>query len=356
MGANAVKRFLGTRKRGRRAPWIALTLIPVLAISACGDSDAAGPGEGGDSNLTVGVDSDNFMTNVPLYVAIDKGYFEEAGLGNVEVTVTGDNYASGLISGSVDISYAPTVSWFAAGEQSGEDIRWIGPLRDSEFLLLGVREGINDPSDLRGKKVTGGPVGGDNDANLRGVLSELGLSEKDVEIVPTDPGSDAWLAAVLAGQLDGAMMFPRHIAPLEENGGSLLYEEKRDAPQDGYATTGKFLEENAETVEAFMLGLLKAREFYTDKANQDEVFEIMEANGFDSEVVKPAYDIELAQHSVDGGFDAEDMEAMAQRAIEREQMPEATKWHDWVALDALWAAQDELGHERRPAPEDLPDN
>lgn len=340
------------RRTSRTATNVCLAAAASLVLAACG----SGSGSGGDadSTLTIGVDSDNYMTNMPLYVALDKGYFEDAGLKDVEITVTGDNYASGLLSGSLDISYAPTASWFAAGTQSGEDIRWLGPLRDSEFLLLGVRDGIDTPEDLRGKKLTGGPVGDDNDANLRQVLDEIGLGPSDVEIVPTDPGSDAWLAAVLAGQLDGAMMFPRHIAPLEDEGGSLLYEEQRDAPQDGFAATADFINEQPEMVDGFMLGLLKAREFYTDPANQEEIFQIMEDNGFDSDVVATAYDIELAQHSVDGGFEVDAMEAMVQRGIEREQVPADLAWLEWTDLDALWKAQDEMGLERRPDPEDMP--
>lgn len=342
------------RGLGKRRVWAFLLLLPLLSVAACGGSGnvAAGKG-GGSSTLTVGVDSDNFMTNMPLYVAKDKGFFKEAGLGNVKITVTGDQFASGLISGSVDISYAPTISWFAAAKQSGADIRWLGPLRDSEYLLLGVRKGINTPGDLRGKKLTGGPVGGDNDANLRTVLKKLDLSPGDVDIVPTDPGSDAWLAAVLAGKLDGAMMFPRHIKPLEAAGGKLLYRQKRDTPQDGFATTKKFLDGNTDTVNAFMLGLLKARAFYTDVKNRDEVFKIMSNNGFDPSVEKAAYNIELAQHSLDGGFDMADMKSTVQRAVDRQQMPAGTDWKSYLALDALWKAQDKLGLKRHPSPDSV---
>lgn len=300
-------------------------------------------------SLKVGVDSDNYMTNLPLYLAIDKGFFKDAGLDDVEVTITGDQFASGLISGSVDVAYAPTLSWFAAGEQSGEDIRWMGPLRGSENLILGVREGIDTPEELKGGKVTGGPAGGDNDANLRTVLDELGLSDEVVEVVPTDPGSDNWLAAVLAGTLDGAAMFPRHVAPLKEAGGTILFQEQRPAPQDGFATTQEAIDARSAALDAFMVGVLKAKAFAADPANREEVFSIMEDNGFDRAVVEDSWDLEVANYTVDGGFAVEDMEAMIQRGAELDLVSADLDWARWVWLDGLWAAQEELGLNQSPA-------
>lgn len=327
-----------------------LALVFVLAgCGAMGDDSARDQRSGVLTTLRVGVDSDNVMTNMPLYVAESKGYFADAGIDEVEITITGDQFVTGLISDSVDISHGSTLSWFAAGAQSGEPLRWIASLRDREFLQLGVRAGIDTPEELVGGRVTGGPVGDENDANLRFILSELGLSESDVEIVPTSPGSDDWLAAVLAGKLDGSMLFARHIQPLEESGGTFLYQEFRAAPQDGFVTTEAFLEENPGTVDAFVLALLKAKQFYKEPANKDEVLRIMEENNLDTSVVAPAYDKEMGQQSLDGGFEIAEMERMVQGALERGQIPADTDWREWVSLEPLWKAQEKLGLPRRPA-------
>lgn len=325
-----------------------------LVLAACGSGDgdeSAGDDGGGEvmSTLAVGVDSENFMTNMPLYVGQEKGFFAEFGIENVEVTVTGDQFVSALLSDSVDISHGATLDWFAAGEASGEELRFMGTLRDNELLQLGVRPGIESPEDLRGGQVTAGPAGSANEANLRFVLGEIGLSEDDVEIVPTNPGSDAWLAAVLGEQLDGAMLFARHIAPLEDAGGSFLYQDLRAAPQDGFVTTEAFLSENEATAQAFLAGLIKTKQWYSDPANKDEVLQIMADNGFDTTELERSYEPELGQQSPDAGFELEDMEAMVERAVEGEQVPSGTDWTKYVDLDVLWAAQEDAGVDRRPA-------
>lgn len=339
----------------RSSRWRAGVGVSALALvlAACGSDAGGATGEGGGgevmTTLAVGVDSENFMTNMPLYVGQEKGFFAEFGIENVEVTVTGDQFVSALLSDSVDISHGATLDWFAAGEASGEDLRFLGTLRDSELLQLGVRPGIETPEDLKGGQVTGGPAGSANEANLRFVLGEIGLSEDDVEIVPTNPGSDAWLAAVLGGQLDGAMLFARHIAPLEDAGGSFLYQDLRAAPQDGFVTTQAFLDENEATARAFLAGLIKTKQWYTDPANKDEVLQIMADNGFDTTELERSYEPELGQQSADAGFELEDMDAMVERGIDGEQIPEGTDWNDYVDLDLLWAAQEDAGVERRPA-------
>lgn len=346
----------GRLERASRSPArLAVTISALsLVVAACGANETADSGAGGaegdvNASIAVGVDSENFMTNMPLYVGLEKGFFAEFGIEDVEITVTGDQFVSALLSDSVDISHGATLDWFAAGEASGEEIRWLGTLRDAELLQLGVRPGIESAEDLKGGKVTGGPAGSANEANLRVVLDEIGLSEDDVEIVPTNPGSDAWLAAVLSGQLDGAMLFARHIAPLEEAGGTFLYQDLRQVPQDGFVTTASYLDENEATVRAFLAGLITTKEWYSDPANKDEVLQIMADNGFDTSKLERSYQPELDQQSPDAGFELEDMDSMIERGVENEQIPDGTDWHDYVDLGLLREAQQEAGVTPRPA-------
>lgn len=326
-----------------------------LALANCGGSEETSGGGGASSDgdvltsLKVGVDSDNFMTNMPLYVGREKGYFAEEGIEELEITITLDQFASALLSNSVSISHASTLSWFAAGTQSGEPIKWLGTLRDMEYLQLGVREGIESVDDLAGSKLTGGPAGSDNELNLKFILSELGVPESDVEIIPSDPGSDAWLAAVLSGNLDGALLFARHVKPLKDAGGMFLYQDKRAAPQDGFATLESFIQENQATVVAFMKGLIRTKQFYKDPSTRDEILQILVDNDLDvTEDLRASYGPELDQQSADGGFEVADMEAMVGRGIEVELIPEDLDWKEWVDLDPLWESQEANDLPRRP--------
>lgn len=356
-------------RRGRTRLVVAVAAASLVLAACGGDGESADPAEDGDAtasdgdaateegggdsiSLSVGVDAQNFMTNMPLYVGRELGFFEDAGITDLEITVTGDQFAAALLSGSVDISHTATLDWFTAGVQSGEPIRWIATLRDREYIQLGVRPGIESADDLRGGRVTGGPAGSDNENNLRFVLDELGLEPgTDVEIVPSDPGSDNWLAAVLNEQLDGAMMFGRHILALEEAGGKFLYQETRDAPQDGFATTQAFLDDNPEAVAAFLEGLIATKQYYQDLDNREEILRIMTDNGFEvTPELEASYEVEIEQQSVDGGFEIAAMDEMVQRGIEQEKLPADFDWTEWVALDLLNQAQEANGLSPRPEP------
>jgi len=305
--------------------------------------------------LVVGVDNPHYLFHEDILVAEKKGYFKEVGIDSVKI-VTSDDPMPALVGGSLDLALFDTDGSVAANAAGG-DIKFLSIYLGGENNILGVGPGINTADDLKGKTITGGQDGSRNGFLLRKLLQENGMDpENDVKIVSTGGQSNERLQAIIAGTVDGATIQPRHIAILEAEGGKVLFSELTTAPQVGFATTGKFASENAETLAAFHIAILKARADITDPANADEYLDHFESLGFDTPAAyRQAWPIENDPdyHTLDGGFNIADMDGFIQEQIDFEEVPPGTDWRDAADLMPLWRAQTALGYDLRPAPDEV---
>ena len=301
--------------------------------------------------LTMGDFNPNYATQWSYRLAQALGYMQDVGIEEFEVILS-DEYIPGLVGGSLDITHGDTSVFFGSGHASGLPIKMISLYRDSEWWIMGTRKGINTPADLKGGKISGGKLDGRNTWVMRQAVAKMGLDpDKDVEFVPTSGASDNRLLAVINGTLDGASMFPRHRAGLEEAGGKFLFEQLTAAPQEGFAAMGGWLEKNEDTAYAWVRADLRARQWLFDPANKDRAYKIMVDLGFK---IPPSfvklYKVELDQISRDGGFEsAEVMDQFVADLAETGEVPAGLDWRKYVDMKYVWAAQDALGLPRRPA-------
>ncbi len=292
----------------------------------------------------------NYANQWAFRIAQTMGYLEEGGIDEFEIILS-DEYIAGLVGGSLDIAHGDTSEFLAAGNSSGLPITMISLHRDAEWWIMGVGEGIETPDDLRGKTITGGNLAGRNTYVQRQILMKLGLDpDNDVSFVPSSGGSDSRLGAVINGSIDAASLFPRHRAPLEAAGGKFLYEELVSAPQEAFAVMGGWLEDNADTAQAWLVADLRARQWLTKPENKEQAYQLMLDLGYEiPDSFRALYDVELAQLSHDGGWDSsEDMDAFVATLVETDQLPDGIDWRRYFDLTYLWAAQEALGLEKSP--------
>src|SRR5690606_76623 len=236
--------------------------------------------------LRMGEFNPHYATQWSYRLAAALGYMKEVGIDDFEVTLS-EEYIPGLVGGSLDITHTYTDVLMAAGEASNLPMKIISIYRQKEWRIMGVRKGIETAEDLKGGKITGGPLDNRNTYIQRQIAIKLGLDpDKDVEFVPTGGGSDGRLQALLAGTVDAASVLPRHRAALEEAGGKFLHEELTDAPQEGFGAMGAWLEKNEDTAYAFCLADIKARQWLFDPANKEKAYQIMIDLGFE---IPPAF-------------------------------------------------------------------
>ena len=339
-------------KHPRRVPLCAaLVAVVALTLAACGGSgekSSSGSGSAVKSSITLGMNNPNYATQLPVYIAMDKGYFKEVGINDVKV-VTSDEFVAGLVGGSIDISQGDTDQWLNAAQKSRR-IDYLGTYRSKEWHILGVSKDIKTPQDLVGKKVTAGQRGGRNEFVLKTMLQSVGVDPSKVDFVPLGGGSDARLQALVNNQVQGAVIFPRHIKPLEKEGGQVLFNKLTDVPQEGVATRSDFLDKNRATVVAYWKATLKARQYMQDPAHEAEILQIMRGHKFEIPPdFEELYKTEIDQISPDGGLDATKMDDLVQQEQQLDLIAKDLDWKQYTKLDALWEAQQALGLPRNPA-------
>jgi ABC-type nitrate/sulfonate/bicarbonate transport system substrate-binding protein len=339
--------------RLRRLWPAALVTAVVAALVVAGGAGASGSGAAKagavKSSITYGINNPNYATQLPIYVALAKGYFKQVGIENVKV-ITTDNFVAGLVGGSLDLAQGDTDQWLTAAYKSNK-VTYLGSYRSSEWHILGVSKGIKKPSDLIGKKVTAGERGGRNEFVLKTMLKSIGVDPSKVDFVPLGGGSDARLQALVNGQVQGAVIFPRHLKPLRKSGGKVIYSKLAAVPQEGIAVQPSFLKENRDTVVAFWKATLKARQYIKNLKHKNEVLSIMRKAKFDIPADFAAlYKTEIDQISADGGLSPAQLTELVKEEQALKIIPKGLNWKKLVDFGPLWEAQKSLGIKQDPKP------
>ncbi|MFO0997400.1 MAG: ABC transporter substrate-binding protein [Alphaproteobacteria bacterium] len=176
----------------RLVPLAAAALI-LVATAAASAAD----------KLTVLLDWHINPDHAPLFVALEKGYFAEAGLDVKMVEPADPNDPPKLVAaGKADLalSYQPQLHLQVA---EGLPLARVGTLVATPLVTLMVlADGpIKSIADLKGKKV-GFAVGGTEEALLAAMLKKHGLTLKDVTLVNVSMGLSS---ALLSGQVDATI-------------------------------------------------------------------------------------------------------------------------------------------------------
>lgn len=339
-----------------------------LVLAACGgDGDSGGDGSAaapsaGDvptttiTNPTLGFNNPNSVIRAPIFVGQTKGFFKEVGIESIEVNAA-DEYMPALVSGSFDISLADSdvLFGFNDAEAEGESlgIRMIGINQGSQPLIMIANEGIT-VDNLAGKKVGGARAGSVNEAISKFILSELGLDwENDVEFTTLTGGSNDWVTAMLSGQIDATVAFPRHIGLATAEGGSALFQESLDAPQAGFAITQATADKDPGFAAAWNYAWIQAQEFCKVQSNKQEVIDILQ-DEWGEEVIptlQDVYDVASEMLTADNGFDPAKMDEWMDFIGPFNDVADDVndRWRNYFDLSGLHAAQEALGLPLNPA-------
>jgi ABC-type nitrate/sulfonate/bicarbonate transport system substrate-binding protein len=311
---------------------------------------AAGPFSSNLEVLDTGYEDPNWGHHVADIVAYEKGFLEEVGFTGSNNLIIG-NSLNTVVGGGVQWTSADTDAIVIAGVEHDQDIAWIGCMRDKEGLLFGLAPGVTLESLVADNGfVSGGEIGTRGELLSMKMLEELGVGRDEVQWVTMGGGSDTRIAALLSGDLHGTALRPRHVASLEEVGGTVVYNEQRIIAQEGYTVKRSFLEENRDAVTAYLYAVIKAKQYISDYSTKDEIIEIMTAHEFEfPQEFVDTYEETFNNHSFDGGFEIPEMELIFEEMSEVGEVPADIDWRSVVDLESLWAAQEALGLPRRPA-------
>jgi NitT/TauT family transport system substrate-binding protein len=264
----------------RRVPAIAAVLCVLLTLAGCGllgadtqDTGSAPKSAGAPEKAKVKVAVLPTMDTVPLYLAMDSGYFAKEGLEVTTVAAaSGQDCVTKLVSGDVDFAFSSYTPFFLAKVKGAADIKLVADATSAApgnaVVVTMPNSGVRTIKDLTGKRVG---------ITARFTMSHL-LVESQLKVNGVESSSIQWtevafpqMADRLAkGQIDAAFLTEPFLQQAAKSVGAYrLFDTATgptaDIPLTGYGATGKFVNANRRTVEAFQRAMKRA----TDEAHGD---------------------------------------------------------------------------------------
>lgn len=255
---------------------VLITLGMALALSACGSIQSAnGTGELTKIRLPMG-----YIPNIqfaPFYVAIQKGYFRDAG---IEIDFDYKFETEGVkLVGAGELPFA-----VVSGEQvlparaQGLPVEYVAAWYQQYPVSVVAKSelGILIPQDLKGKKIGLPGLFGATYVGLRALLFQAHMSESDVTL---DSIGFNQVDLVSAGQQDIVVGYAEN-EPIQLRARGIPVTEIRVADYVQLASNGilaseKVIKENPQLVRAFIGAFLKG--LSDTIANPDEAFKISES-------------------------------------------------------------------------------
>ena len=288
-----------------------LTISMVLGLAACG-------GSAGEEPITVVLDWTPNTNHTGIYVALAKGYFEEAGL-NVQVVQPPEDGAVALVaSGKAQfgVSFQDSLAPAFAGD-SPMPVTAVAALiqHNTSGIVSRAGEGMDTPRGLEGKKYATWDLDVEK-ATIRDVMEADGGNFDLVELIPSTVTDE--VSALQSGSVDAIWIFygwagiACEVAGLETD-----YFEFADIdPVFDYYTpvligNNAWLEENPDTAKAFLTALGKGYTYATEHPAEaaDILMEAAPELKANSELVYASQEYLAAEYIADaarwGEFDSE---------------------------------------------------
>jgi len=253
----------------RKGKLLLIALLGLMMLLAgCASKDSGGGTEEGLKKIVI-AEPVHLIGYLPLYLAIQEGYFEEEGLEVEVITATGGAHVTSLVSGDAWGNIAGPDSNQMANPGSSDPIQGVVNVvnRANVYLMGSSDEPIDSTNEaelasyLEGKTIAAGRYGGSPNLLTRWLLLELGLDpDKDVKLEePAD--ASAVVSLVESGQADiangGEPQITEGINKGVWNEPFYSFPSLGDYPYSVISVKKSTIENEPEVVESFVKAMLK---------------------------------------------------------------------------------------------------
>jgi NitT/TauT family transport system substrate-binding protein len=261
---------------------LAAALAMALTAVSCGDDDGGGGGDSsGTQTLKVGVIP--IADVAPLYLGIDKGFFEDEQLKiEPQLAEGGAAITPAVVSGDFQIGFSNTISLLiAASKDLPVEIISQGVLggkseQDAWADLLVLKDGpIQDGSDLEGKTIAVNTLNNICEVTIKASLEQDGVAVDKLKF--TEVPFPDMNAALEQKRVDGACVVEPFVSQGKAGAAKgiapFYVKTAPDLTVATYFTTKQYAEENADTVDRFVRAMNKSLEYA--QSHPDEVRRIL---------------------------------------------------------------------------------
>lgn len=204
----------------------------------------------------------------PWYVAIENGYFEDNGI-DVDVVLTSgaNNVVAAVLSNDVQIGLCgPEATIYVYEEGEKDYVKTFAGLtkRDGQFIVSRIKNDNFKVSDLKGKEVLGGRVGGMPLLNFENALRNNNIETTDVNINTTVDFASL-SGAFIGGTGDYVNLFEPNATQIEKLGYGYVVasvgELSGEMPYTAFNARISYIESNEELIKNFAKSINEGLKF-----------------------------------------------------------------------------------------------
>jgi ABC-type nitrate/sulfonate/bicarbonate transport system substrate-binding protein len=318
--------FRRLKKEGSAVQFISTLAVLVIALSDLRFAEAQALKE-----IRIGT-SDVTSTNFSIYYAKDRKFFEREGLDPKMIIVKTEAILAALSAGELGYTTFSTSAVEAA--LVGMPFRLIAVANEQPVWGLMVPKGVNQVSDLKGKKIGVSSFGGTIYSGAVYVLKHFGLTTKDVTFLAIG-NTLTRVAALKNGAIDAAVIAaPGDILAAKEGFKILLdVGSVYRAPMGGVSTTVSRIHDDPAEVKKVVRAVVGASRAIKNPQNREEVINYIGALfRLDRTSAEEFYRRLLPSLSTSGVVDRDKIKLVIDSAVERgltSKPPDADKLVDF---------------------------
>jgi NitT/TauT family transport system substrate-binding protein len=266
----------------QRARWpILVALLAVLCavgLAACGDDDDDGGGGAGAETTTLKVGVIPIADVAPLYLGIDRGFFEQENLKiEPQLAEGGAAITPAVVSGDFQIGFSNTISLLIAASKDvpvqiiSQGV--LGGKDESEAWadLLVLKDGpIKSGKDLEGKTIAVNTLSNICEVTIKASLEKEGVAVDQLKF--TEVPFPDMNAALEQKRVDAACAVEPFVSQGEAGAAKgidpFYVRTSPDLTVATYFTTTQYAEENADVVDRFVRAMNKSLEYAQSHPDQ----------------------------------------------------------------------------------------
>ncbi|MHA6795584.1 ABC transporter substrate-binding protein [Pseudonocardia bannensis] len=256
----------------------ALVLGITAACGSGGGEQAAGPG--GVAQVDVGILP--IVTNAPLALGVQKGFFQEEGLAvTTHLGQGGAALLPAVISGQYDFAFSNNVSLLLARSKglpvsivAAASSAGVDPEPIDEAIVVPAGSPVQSVADLRGSTVAVNTLNNIVEISNRVTLEDAGVDLSGVKFIEI-PFPDM-PAALAQGRMQAAHIAEPHLTKAVQAGARIIAHPYRVVQPDVHISSwfgsDQFIKANPDTVERFARALERSRAYAAEHTDEVRAF------------------------------------------------------------------------------------